>query len=394
MKPALRSPSRPARLPVNPHFSSGPTSKRPGWNTSSLGDACLGRSHRSSPGKKKLKHCLDLMRGLLGLPDDYHIGIVPASDTGAVEMAMWSLLGERGVDIFAWEAFGKSWLTDAVSQLKLTDLRVFEAEYGQLPDLHQYDNSRDCIFTWNGTAAGVRVPDASWISPQREGLVIADSTSAVFAMEMPFDRLDVVTFSWQKALGGEGGHGVIILSPRAVERLENFTPPWPLPKIFRLTKKGAFASAVFDGDTINTPSMLCVEDAIDALEWAVEIGGRRALFDRVDRNLAVVRDWLNGHPDFAFLADDPATISPTSITIRVTADWFLAEDEATRKSLIKTMGKKLEDEGAGFDITAYRDAPVGLRLWGGPTVEADDLKALLPWIDWAFAAIANDHFKT
>ncbi len=394
MKPALRSPSRPARLPVNPHFSSGPTSKRPGWNTSSLGDACLGRSHRSFPGKKKLKHCLDLMRGLLGLPDDYHIGIVPASDTGAVEMAMWSLLGERGVDIFAWEAFGKSWLTDAVSQLKLTDLRVFEAEYGQLPDLHQYDNSRDCIFTWNGTAAGVRVPDASWISPQREGLVIADSTSAVFAMEMPFDRLDVVTFSWQKALGGEGGHGVIILSPRAVERLENFTPPWPLPKIFRLTKKGAFASAVFDGDTINTPSMLCVEDAIDALEWAVEIGGREALFDRVDRNLAVVRDWLDGHPDFAFLADDPATISPTSITIRVTADWFLAEDEATRKSLIKTMVKKLEDEGAGFDINAYRDAPAGLRLWGGPTVEADDLKALLPWIDWAFAAIANDHFKT
>ena len=394
MKPALRSPSRPARPPVNPHFSSGPTSKRPGWNTSSLGDACLGRSHRSSPGKKKLKHCLDLMRGLLGLPDDYHIGIVPASDTGAVEMAMWSLLGERGVDIFAWEAFGKSWLTDAVSQLKLADLRVFEAEYGQLPDLHQYDNSRDCIFTWNGTAAGVRVPDASWISPQREGLVIADSTSAVFAMEMPFDRLDVVTFSWQKALGGEGGHGVIILSPRAVERLENFTPPWPLPKIFRLTKKGAFASAVFDGDTINTPSMLCVEDAIDALEWAVEIGGREALFDRVDRNLAVVRDWLDGHPDFAFLADDPATISPTSITIRVTADWFLAEDEATRKSLIKTMVKKLEDEGAGFDINAYRDAPAGLRLWGGPTVEADDLKALLPWIDWAFAAIANDHFKT
>ena len=331
------------------------------------------------------------MRELLDLPEDYRIGIVPGSDTGAFEMAMWSMLGARGVDVFAWESFGKGWLNDAVNQLQLEDIRIFEAEYGQLPDLNQHDNSRDCIFTWNGTTSGVCVPDASWIDSDREGLTIADSTSAIFGMELPFEKLDVVTFSWQKAIGGEGAHGVIILSPRAVERLESYTPPWPMPKVFQLAKKGKLIDGIFEGATINTPSMLCVEDAIDALEWAKSIGGRKALVERVDQNLKVVREWLDGNPNFGFLAEKPETVSPTSITLQVTADWFQQETEDARKAFIKTMVGKLEDEKAGFDINAYRDAPAGLRIWGGPTVEAEDLACLLTWIDWAFAETADGY---
>ena len=329
------------------------------------------------------------MRELLGLPDGYRLGIVPGSNTGAFEMAMWSLLGARGVDIFAWESFGKGWLNDAVRQLELPDIRIFEADYGQLPDLRQYDNSRDCIFTWNGTTSGVRVPDASWISHDREGLTITDATSAVFAMDLPFDKIDVATFSWQKALGGEAAHGVIILSPRAVERLEAHTPPWPIPKVFRLADKGRLNKGVFEGATINTPSMLCVEDAIDALEWARSIGGREELFARVDRNFGVVRDWLEGHPHFGFLAERPETASPTSITIQVTVDWFQELDDDERKAFIKAMAGLLEEEGAGFDINAYRDAPAGLRIWGGPTVQAEDIACLLSWVDWAFAETAG-----
>ena len=391
MKPDSPTPPRPSRLPGNPHFSSGPTSKRPGWSPDALKDACTGRSHRAAPGKQKLQHCLNLMRELLALPEDYRIGIVPGSDTGAFEMAMWSMLGERGVDIFVWEAFGKAWLSDATNQLKLPDMRVFEAEYGQLPDLHQHDNDRDCVFTWNGTTSGVRVPDASWISDDRTGLTMSDATSAVFAMEIPFEKLDVVTFSWQKAIGGEAGHGVLVLSPRAVERLESHTPAYPLPKVFQLAKNGKLNEGVFEGATINTPSMLCVEDAIDALEWARSIGGREELLARVERNFAAVRDWQDGHPDFAFLAERPETVSPTSITLQITADWFLAKDEAARKAIIKALAGKLEDEGAGFDINAYRDAPAGLRIWGGPTVETEDITCLLAWIDWAFAETANEH---
>ena len=394
MKPASRTPSRPSRRPANPHFSSGPTSKRPGWNPSALAGAFTGRSHRAAPGKEKLQHCINLMRELLDLPEGYRIGIVPGSDTGAFEMAMWSLLGARGVDVFAWEAFGKVWLNDAVNQLDIEDIRTFEAEYGQLPDLHQHDNTRDCVFTWNGTASGVRVPEESWISPDRGGLTIADSTSAVFAMEIPFGRIDVATFSWQKAIGGEGAHGVIILSPRAVERLESHTPPWPVPKVFQLARSGRLIEGIFEGETINTPSMLCVEDAIDAFEWARSIGGREELIARVGRNFAVVRDWLDGHPDFAFLAEQPETISPTSITLKVTADWFLKEDEAGRKAIIRDVVEKLEKEEAAYDINAYRDAPAGLRIWGGPTVEAGDLALLLPWIDWAFSETANEHAAT
>ena len=391
MKPVLRSPPRPARLPDNPRFSSGPTSKRPGWSPAVLDGACTGRSHRAGPAKERIQHCLNLRRELLDLPGDYRIGIVPGSDTGAVEMAMWSMLGARGVDVLAWESFGKDWLGDVVDHLKLPDVRVIEADYGELPDLRRHDNARDCVFTWNGTTSGVRVPDASWISDGREGLTIADSTSAVFAMDLPFAKLDAVTFSWQKAIGGEGAHGVIILSPRAVERLESHTPPWPLPKVFRLARKGKLVEGIFEGATINTPSMLCVEDAIDALEWAKSIGGREALFARVERNVSTVRGWLDGHPHFAFLADRPETVSPTSITLKVTADWFQGMDDAAKRAFIKTVVGRLEGEKAGFDINAYRAAPPGLRIWGGPTVEADDIARLLAWVDWAFEETANEH---
>ena len=390
MKPTLTSSLvRPLHHPVNSHFSSGPTRKRPGWSPDVLSDAPLGRSHRAKAGKDKLNHSLNLMRNILRLPDDYRIGIVPASDTGAVEMAMWSMLGARGVDVLAWEAFGKTWVIDATKQLSLDDIRIFEAPYGRLPDLSQLDDDRDVVLTWNGTAAGVKIPTDGWINPDREGLIIADSTSAVFAMPMPMDKLDVVTFSWQKSLGGEAAHGVIILSPKAVARLESYTPPWPVPKIFQLAKGGKLIEGIFTGATINTPSMLCVEDAIDALEWAQFIGGLDGLFARVDANFAVIKNWIDGHEKLAFLAENPETISPTSITINITADWFVSADLETQKALAKALTSLLEDEGVAFDIDSYRDAPPGLRIWGGPTVEADDLATLTSWIDWGLEVVAE-----
>jgi len=381
---------RPERRPANRHFSSGPTRKRPGWSPSCLNDAFVGRSHRAKDGVSKIQYCHDAMRDLLGLPDDYLIGIVPASDTGAVEMAMWSLLGARGVDMLAWEAFGKTWVNDVVKQLPLEDVRVFDAAYGDLPDFSQLDGDRDVVLTWNGTASGVRVPNDDWINPNRKGLIIADSTSAAFAMPMPIEKLDVITFSWQKSLGGEGGHGVIVLSPKAVERLETYTPPWPLPKIFQLTKNGKLQDGIFRGATINTPSMLCVEDAIDALDWAKSIGGRDALFARVDANFAIIKSWVENHDQLAFLATDPATVSPTSITLKITADWFTSASEIEQSRMAKALVRLLEDEDVAYDIAAYRDAPPGLRIWGGPTVEADDLALLTPWIDWALNQIAQD----
>ncbi|XDZ66250.1 phosphoserine transaminase [Alphaproteobacteria bacterium LSUCC0684] len=391
MKPDRKtSLPRPLVRPRNTHFSSGPTSKRPEWSLQALEKACLGRSHRSSEGKEKLNTCITMMRDLLGLPDEYYLGIVPASDTGAVEMAMWSLLGARGVDIFAWEAFGKTWLKDAVDQLQLSDIRVFEAPYGRLPDLGMASPDRDVILTWNGTAAGVRVPDADWIADDRDGLIIADSTSAVFAFPMPVEKLDVITFSWQKSLGGEGAHGVIVLSPRAVARLESHQPAWPVPKIFQLTKNNVLARDIFAGATINTPSMLCVEDALDALKWAQDIGGRDALFQRVEANFKAISTWILHHPDLAFLAEDPATISPTSVTIRITADWFTKAEPAKQKLLAKKITALLDEEDVARDIDSYRDAPPGLRIWAGPTVETRDLEALFPWIDWALAIVRDE----
>jgi phosphoserine aminotransferase len=380
-------PLRPTRRPASCHFSSGPTRKRPGWSPDVLSDAFLGRSHRGRGGKAKLQHALNLMRALLRLPDDYLIGIVPASDTGAMEMALWSLLGVRGVDILVWDAFGKTWASDVVGQLKLDDVRVFTAPYGALPDFSKLSDDRDVVLTWNGTSAGVRVPDDSWMSCRREGLIIVDATSAVFAMPMPVDKLDVMTFSWQKSLGGEAAHGVIVLSPKAVDRLQSTIPSWPMPKIFRLAEDGKLIAGIFHGETINTPSMLCVEDAIDALSWAQSVGGVDGLIKRVDANFAVIKTWVDGHSEFAFLAQDPASISPTSMTLIITAEWFTKSSEDEQARIVKMLVEMLEDEGVAFDIAAYRDAPRGLRIWGGPTVDADDLLILTEWIDWGMSQI-------
>lgn len=369
-KPAARPAVRPAR----PHFSSGPCAKPPGWDAAKLDAASLGRSHRSKLGKQRLAYCLDLMRALLKLPETHRIGIVPGSDTGAFEMAMWTMLGARSVTALAWESFGEGWVTDAAKQLKL-DPTVIRADYGQLPDLGQVDWSHDVLFTWNGTTSGVRVPDGDWIAEDRAGLSFADATSAVFAYDLPWDRIDVATFSWQKVLGGEGAHGVLILGPRAVERLESHTPAWPLPKVFRLVGKGKLAEGVFKGETINTPSMLAVEDAIFALEWAQSVGGPEGLIARSDANAAALdaivsaRDWL-GH-----LAPDPATRSKTSVCLTVDAD----------ETVIKKMVALLEAEDAAYDIGGYRDAPPGLRIWCGATVDTADIVALGPWLDWAYA---------
>lgn len=378
--------AKPANRPVMPYFSSGPTKKRPGWSPAALEDACTGRSHRSAPAKDKIQTAMTLAREILGLPDDYRIGIVPGSDTGAVEMAMWSMLGARGVELLAWESFGKDWVTDAVSQLKIDPVtRV--APYGQLPDLNAVDFNNDVIFTWNGTAAGVKVPNGDWIPDDRAGLTIADSTSACFAMDLPWQKLDVVTFSFQKSLGGEGGHGVLILSPRAVERLESHTPSWPIPKLFRLTSKGKLNDGIFDAATINTPSMLVVEDAIDALNWAKSIGGLPALIARSNASLEAVKSWVANTPYFGFLAQDPATISNTSITLSITDPWFVALDDAAKKTVASQLEKTLAKEGVALDAASYRDAPPGLRIWAGPTVEPSDVEALLPWLDWAYAEI-------
>ncbi len=380
----------PASRPVNPLFSSGPTTKHPGWNLQNLQHAVLGRSHRSVPGKAKLRQAIDETRELLGVPADYRIGIVPASDTGAMEMALWSLLGARGVDCLAWESFGKGWVSDVVGQLKLDDVRRFEADYGALPDLDQVDFDRDVVFTWNGTTSGVKVPDGNWIAADRAGLTICDATSAAFAQPLPFDKLDVTTFSWQKVLGGEAAHGILVLSPRAAQRLETYRPAWPLPKIFRLTKGGKLIEGIFAGATINTPSMLCVEDYLDALAWAHSVGGLDGLIGKADRNAAIIADWVARTPWVDFLAADPATRSNTSVCLKIVDPAVSALDKSGQDAFAKAMASALEGEGVAFDIDAYRDAPPGLRIWCGGTVEAVDLEALVPWLDWAFAVQKAD----
>jgi phosphoserine aminotransferase len=378
---------KPAQRPSSPNFSSGPCPKRPGWSLEALSDAFIGRSHRSKPGRAKLKEVITRSKALLGIPEDYLCGIVPASDTGAVELALWSLLGARGIDILAWESFGESWVTDLQKQLKLSDCRVHRADYGQLPDLSQVDCDRDVIFTWNGTTSGVKVPNSDWIPDNRQGLTIADATSAVFAMDMPWTKLDVVTWSWQKAMGGEAAHGMLVLSPRAVERLETYTPAWPLPKIFRLTKKGKVDRAIFEGDTINTPSMLCAEDAIDGLKWAEKLGGLSALIERSESNLDAIATWVSSTDWVDFLAVDPTTRSNTSVCLKIIDPWFVALSEPEQAQKIKELVQLLDKEGVAYDIASYRDAPSGLRIWAGATVERADLKALLPWLDWAYTQV-------
>ena len=378
---------RPSVRPRNPCFSSGPCAKRPGWTPAALENALLGRSHRSAAGKAKLGEVIARSRDLLGMPADYLLGIVPASDTGAVEIALWSLLGARGVDVLVWESFGKAWATDATKQLRLDDLRVLEAGYGALPDLGRIDFERDVVFTWNGTTSGVRVPDGDWIAGSRAGLTICDATSAVFAMELPWERLDAVTWSWQKVLGGEAAHGMLALSPRAVARLESHTPPWPLPKIFRLTQGSKLNRAIFEGATINTPSMLCVEDALDSLRWAERLGGLPALIAHAERNLAAVAAWVAARPWIDFLAETPEIRSPTSICLKIVDPWFLGLDEAGQRAAIKRLVGSIEEAGAGYDLAGHREAPPGLRVWGGATVAGADIEALLPWLDWAFEEI-------
>jgi len=376
---------KPAALPKNPCFSSGPCAKRPGWSPQKLSAAALGRSHRAKAGKEKLERAIMLTREVLRVPADHRIGIVPASDTGAVEMALWSLLGPRPVDVLAFESFSSGWANDVQKQLKLRDARILEAPYGELPNLSAVDGAHDLVFAWNGTTSGVRVPNADFIPADRKGLTICDATSAAFAQPLNFAKLDVVTFSWQKSLGGEAAHGVLILSPRAVERLESYTPPWPLPKIFRLTKGGRLIEGVFAGETINTPSLLCVEDYLDALSWAQSIGGLDALCARADANAAVVAEWIDRQPAFAFLAKHPRTRSNTSVCLEFAEPSVLAVDEKARAAFAKAIVSRVEAEGAGYDFNAYRDAPPGLRVWCGPTVEAGDLALLTDWIDWAYA---------
>ncbi|MEP1934156.1 MAG: phosphoserine transaminase [Roseibium sp.] len=376
--------SKPDVRPANPNFSSGPCAKRPGWSLDQLTDAPLGRSHRAKPGKAKLAEAIELTRKVLQVPDDYRIGIVPASDTGAVEMALWSLLGARGVDMLAWESFGSGWVTDVAKQLKLGNARIHEAPYGELPDLSAVDFSNDVVFTWNGTTSGVCVPNGDWIPANREGLTICDATSAAFAQKLIFSKLDVVTFSWQKVLGGEAAHGVIILSPRAVERLESYTPDWPLPKIFRLTKGGKLIEGIFKGETINTPSMLCVEDYIDALKWSESLGGLSGLTGRADANLAVLANWVEQTDWVDFLAVDPTTRSNTSVCLKVVDPDVQALAVDQQAAFAKAMVNLLDSEGIAYDIGAYRDAPSGLRIWAGATIEVSDLSALTAWLDWAF----------
>src|SRR5882757_8022901 len=377
--------AKPASRPNVPHFSSGPCAKRPGWNAQNLTDAALGRSHRAKIGKAKLKLAIELTREVLEVPAGYKIGIVPASDTGAVEMALWSLLGARPVTTIAWESFGEGWVSDIVKELKLKDVTKLHAGYGEIPDLGKVDQSSDVVFTWNGTTSGVRVPNADWISASREGLTICDATSAAFAQPLDWAKLDVVTFSWQKALGGEAGHGMLVLSPRAVARLESYTPAWPLPKIFRMTKGGKLNAGIFEGETINTPSMLCVEDYLDALNWAKSVGGLNALIARADANTKVVADWVRRTPWVDFLARDAATRSNTSVCLKVVdpAVTKLAAD--AQAGFAKSLAAMIEKEGAGYDLAHYRDAPPGLRIWCGATVEATDVEALTDWLDWAFA---------
>ncbi len=381
---------KPAVKPVDPRFSAGPTRKRPGWTLDALSDAALGRSHRSALGKAKLKEVIDLTRDVLEVPTDYRIAIVPASDTGAVEMAMWSLLGPRGVDVAAWENFGNAWITDAESQLPLKDLRIFTADYGQLPDLDQYTGDRDLVFTWNGTTAGVRVPNADFIPADRDGLTICDATSAVFAQQMDWPKLDVVTYSWQKNMGGEAAHGMLILSPRAVERLESYTPPWPLPKIFRMTKGGKLIESLFEGSTINTPSLLCAEDHLDALKWVKAQGGLKFMHDRADANAQILWDWIAKTDWIENLAEKDVERSNTGVCMKIVDPRVTALSKDDQAGFAKAIISLLGEENVALDFGAYRTAPPGFRIWASGLVEPSDIKALLPWLDWAFATVAAD----
>ena len=377
---------KPVRRPRRPEFSSGPCAQRPGWSLAALEGALVGRSHRAAAPKARLEAVIERSRALLGLPGDWKLAIVPGSDTGAIEMAMWSLLGARPVDVLAWESFGQEWVVDVTQQLRL-EARVLEAPYGELPDLGAVDFARDVVFPWNGTTSGVRVPDGAWIAREREGLVLCDATSAVFAMDVAWDRLDVATWSWQKVLGGEAAHGMLALSPRAVARLESWSPPWPLPKLFRMARKGRLDAALFEGSTINTPSLLCVEDALDGLAWAERIGGLAALIARSEANLAAVADWVEKTPWVDFLAREPATRSSTSICLAIEDAWFRTLDTKAQREVVKRLVARLEQEGVAHDVGGYREAPPGLRIWGGATVERDDVEALLPWLDWAWAMV-------
>lgn len=382
--------AKPSVKPANPNFSSGPCSKRPGFTLDALKGAALGRSHRAKIGKEKLKDTIERTKAVLGIPEGYRVGIVPASDTGAVEMALWSLLGPRGVDMFQWESFGKGWVGDVKSQLKLDDVREIKADYGQLPDMSQADFSRDVVFTWNGTTSGVCVPNGDWIADDREGLTICDATSAVFAMDIDWDKIDVLTYSWQKVMGGEGAHGVLVLGPRAIERLESYTPPWPMPKIFRMTKGGKLIEGIFTGATINTPSMLCVEDALDGLGWAESLGGLSGMITRSEANLKVLEDWAGANDTFGFLAEDKTIRSNTSVCLKITANWFTNLSAEDQGKAAKRLVAILDAEGAAYDIGAYRDAPAGLRIWCGATVESSDLQALTPWLDWGLDQVAAE----
>lgn len=375
---------KPSLKPENPFFSCGPTAKRPGWSPDVLKSAVLARSHRSKEGKSRLLEVIERHRHLLKIPESYKIGITPASNTGAVEMAMWHLLGARGCDILAWESFGLDWVKDATEQLKLEDCRIFEANYGNIVDLNAVDTDRDIVFTWNGTTSGVRVPDANWIKDNREGLTICDATSAVFAYDLPWEKLDVVTWSWQKILGGEGAHGMIALSPRAIERFENYKPAWPLPKIFRIVKKGKVDEAFFEGSTLNTPSLMAVEDCLDALKWLEAEGGLDFSIRRTRENYQTIENWVKKTGWAAFLAEDPSIRSYTSICLKIVNPWFESLPEEARMPFIKKMTSLLEKENAAFDIASYRAAPAGIRIWGGATVEPENIAALLPWLDWAF----------
>ena len=385
--------AKPDIRPANPRFSSGPCAKRPGWTLEALSGALLGRSHRAKEPKAKLAEVIERSKAILGMLADWRLGIVPASDTGAVEMALWSLLGARGVDILVWESFSKDWATDVTKQLKLADARVIPAGYGRLPDLSQVDPARDVVFVWNGTTSGVRLPNADFIKADREGLAICDATSAAFAMELDWAKLDVVTWSWQKVLGGEAAHGMLALSPRAVARLESHKPTWPMPKIFRVTKDGKLNEGIFKGETINTPSMLCVEDALDGLRWAESVGGLKGLIARSEANLAAIARWVDRTSWAAFLAEDPATRSCTSICLKIVAPWFTALDAEGQAAAAKKLAGLLDKEGVALDAAGYRDAPPGLRIRGGATVETADIEALRPWIAWAFAQVEAEYSK-
>ncbi len=380
--------------PANPNFSSGPCAKRPGWTIEVLAEALVGRSHRAKPAKARIEQAIELTRSLLQVPADYRIGIVPGSDTGAVEMAMWSMLGAKPVDLVYWEAFGLDWAKDVTSELKLENATVHKADYGFIPDLSKVNTKEnDVVFTWNGTTSGVRSPNGDWIAADRKGITICDATSAVFAYDMPWDKLDVTTWSWQKVLGGEAAHGMLVLSPRAVERLESYKPPRALPKIFRMTKGGKFADGIFKGETINTPSMLAVEDCLDALKWVESIGGLQATIKRSEANHNAIKKWVDASNTWAFLCDDDKVRSRTSITLKITDPWFNGLGDEERQTFIKTMVKPLDKESVAYDIASYRDAPAGLRIWSGATVEASDLEALTPWLDWAYEAAKGEEQK-